>query len=274
MPDYFTAVIAEEDVELNSEPTSEIDEFIDESANGGKENPNTCTKNKPFVWCVPKDYDNWKEPWRYRQLSEFPEFPWVYRFKFGIREVEKINDHKQTLTITTYFRLTWHEPRLKINKTSLEWKDTKFGSPDKVNIPPDFLSALWKPDLEVYGMEAFERKRLLKSMSSITITKDQFVEYEAQVDFKFSCQMTFHRYPLDSHKCPFRIGSYGSTNETVKCESEFQFNPTYQRSLQYFITIKQLPKKLLPKQVKTAPKTAYCYCSGGTPNIYNILCNI
>ena len=55
LPDYITAVIAEEDVELNSEPTSEIDEFIDESANGGKENPNTCMKNKPFVLSTPSN---------------------------------------------------------------------------------------------------------------------------------------------------------------------------------------------------------------------------
>jgi hypothetical protein len=113
-----------------------------------------------------------------------------------------------------------------------------------VNIPSDFLSTLWKPDLEVYGMEVFDRKRLLKPMSSIQITNNQYVEYEAQVDFTFSCQMNFDRYPLETHQCPFRIGSYYSTDETVNCTLKFEFNQTYQRSLQYFMKIEPLPEEL------------------------------
>ena len=54
-PNYINAVIADEDVELNSEPTSEVEDLHqlhqhEESAIDGKVNPNTCMNNKPFVW--------------------------------------------------------------------------------------------------------------------------------------------------------------------------------------------------------------------------------
>ena len=63
-----------------------------------------CRKNKTFVWCVPLDYSNRKEPWRYKDIISPPAvFPWYYHFKFTIFDVEEVNDKDQTVRLRMYF---------------------------------------------------------------------------------------------------------------------------------------------------------------------------
>ena len=70
--------------------------------------------------------------------------------------------------------------------------------------------------------------------------EERYVEYEVTVDITISCVMHFDQYPLDTHNCPFRTGSYYSTEETVVCQSEFEYLSEQQRSLQYSINIESL----------------------------------
>ena len=84
---------------------------------------------------------------------------------------------------------------------------------------------------------------ILKEMSTIRINKNSSVKYNARVDITIACQMNFDRYPLDTHRCPFQIGSYYSTKETVVCTDEHEFDTKKQRSLQYFIGIESLQDK-------------------------------
>lgn len=207
-----------------------------------KPNEETCVENKPFVWCIPKVYSNRKEPWRYRNITN-SSLPWIYHFKFDIRDVQQVNDKKQTVRASMHLEISWLEPRLIINSNAPDWNDTMFGSPNEVNISPEILKQLWNPDLLIYGMESLESKNVLKEMSVMRINKTRFIKYDTQADVTFSCQMNFGRYPLDSHECPFLIGSYYSTDETFKCTSEYTFDYKRQRSLQYFIDIKPLPER-------------------------------
>ena len=199
-----------------------------------------CIPDKEFVWCIPPDYDQWKEPWRDNKDASFP---WEYQFKFIIVEIQRVNDRRQTVSIRTHFEVAWLDPRLKINTSAAEWKDNRFGSPNAVSMSPDVLDSLWKPDLEIYGMTQFERKEILKPMSSIQINTEKYVGYEVMVDITISCVMHFDQYPLDTHNCPFRTGSYYSTNETVVCNSAFEYLSEQQRSLQYTIEIDSLPNE-------------------------------
>ena len=205
-------------------------------------NKHTCIKNQEFVWCIPLDYDDGKEPWRYRHITN-TSFPWNYHFKFHIFDVKQVNDKTQTLGISMYFIITWLEPRLKINQMAPEWNDTTFGSQGAVDISPDVLNYLWNPDLEIYGMEEFNFKSILKDMSGIQIDKNRYIRYNARVDVTTSCQMSFDRYPLDTQQCLFRVGSYYSTQDTVTCTDEYEFNEERQRSLQYLIEMGTLPEK-------------------------------
>ena len=55
--------------------------------------------------------------------------------------------------------------------------------------------------------------------------------------------MNFDQYPLDKQRCPFRIGSYYSAEDTVNCTSVYEFDKDRQRSLQYYLWIEPLPEE-------------------------------
>ena len=205
-------------------------------------NDNVCRNNQTFVWCIPWDYNNREEPWRYRSIIN-ASFPWNYHFKFNIFDVQEVNDKKQTVGISMYFGIKWREPRLFINESASDWNDTKYGLLDTVDIAPEVLKNLWNPDLEIYGMASFDAKSALKDMSSIKINKNRHIEYSARVDITISCKMDFELYPLDAQKCPFRIGSYYSAKDTVNCTYEMEYDNERQRSLQYFLEIQPLPEE-------------------------------
>ena len=213
-------------------------------ANSIIKNDHRCLKDEendvPHVWCIPHDYSNRDEPWRYKKLVN-ASFPWRYQFRFQIFDIQEVNDSKQTVSISMYFIVKWLEPRIVINEAALDWNDIKYGLVDTVDISPKFLSVFWNPDLEVYGMESFRSKSILKEMSSLKILKTRHIEYMARADIKISCQMDFEDYPMDTQECPFRIGSYYSGVNTVDCDESFDYKKSRQRSLQYTIKIGNLP---------------------------------
>ena len=207
-----------------------------------KEYSNAYACNQRFSgspWCLPDDFDPEVEPWKYRDTENATSLPWQYQFKFDILDLKEINDIAQTITIMMYLRIKWHEPRIVIDETSSDWNQPYPG----ISHSPQLLQYLWYPDLEIYEFERFGSKSILKEMSDIQIFKDKSIRYNARVDTKISCQMNFDSYPMDAHHCPFRIGSYYGTDDTVTCTSEYEYFEDRQRSLQYDIEIEPLPEK-------------------------------
>ena len=201
-----------------------------------------CINGQVLDWCIPLDYNDRNEPWRYKEIIQ-ATFPWTYEFKFFIFDIQEVDDEKQTVSLSMYFTIAWLEPRIEINETAAAWDDTTYGLPDTIDIAPEVMKYFWNPDLEIYGMEHFASKSILKEMSSLKIRKDRRIEYMARVDIKISCQMKFDQYPLDKQQCPFRIGSYYSSDDTVNCTETYHFDQERQRSLQYSIEIDSLPEK-------------------------------
>ena len=197
-----------------------------------------CEEDKTYSWSIPFDYDKHVEPWKFREKTNF-SLPWMYDFNFDVLDIKQVNDLTQTITIMMYLRIKWLEPRLEINGSSIEWIQDN----SALSYSPQLLKHLWYPDLEVYGVENFKPKSILKEMGEVNIFRTKFVKYHTRVDTTISCQMNFDHYPLDSHICPFQISSYRSTKETVSCSSEFFYDETTQRHLQYSITLDKLPKK-------------------------------
>ena len=207
-----------------------------------REDDITCHQNSTYVWCIPMDYSNRKEPWRYKDTIG-ATFPWFYHFKFTIFDIEEVNDRDQTVRMSMYFNVKWLEPRIVINEAATDWNDTKYGLAGSVNVAPEILKKFWNPDIELYRMEQFRSQSILKAMSSLSVKKNRYIEYESRVDIQISCRMNFDRYPLDTQECPFRIGSYYSSIETVNCTETYVYNKNLQRSLQYSIEIDPLPEK-------------------------------
>jgi len=203
---------------------------------------NRCRENISYIWCLPHDYNQEKHPYTSFELVN-KSLPWDYDFRFVIGEISNINDKAQTMSISMYFGVSWMEPRLQINESATEWTEDRTGPKNQVNESPESLKYIWYPELEIYGLELFGRQRVLKEMSGVRIRKNKTINYELGVRVKISCQMNFDDYPLDAHTCQFQVGSYYDTNLTVTCKSHFMYTGKRQRSLQYDITIEQLPDK-------------------------------
>ena len=202
-----------------------------------------CNKNRPYVWCLPSDYDKNVPPWRYRGLENLT-LPWYYNFFFNLFEVQEIHEFDRTLTIDMYFGLLWIEPRLKINGTAIE-KDieghtVEYNVGRFIGIPLNNLEDFWLPDLEIYGLRSFDTTSVLKPMASLKINKGKVLRYVVRVRTALSCQMDFHLYPFDSHECVFRAGSFYQHQDVVKCTSNFGHDPEHQRNLEYKIIITNL----------------------------------
>ena len=215
-----------------------------------------CKENSTYVWCTPSNYNAEDDPFRYTSLTNIP-LPWSYDFKFIIKEVSNVNDKAQSISVSMYFGVRWFEPRLVINETAEDWTEPKLGPDDHVNVSPETIKDLWYPDLEIYGLEKFDLQKVLKEMSGVRIIKNQTIDYELRAVITISCHMNFNNYPLDSHTCPFQIGSYFGTVKTVTCSSYYEFDEDRQRSLQYFTTIIPL---LEEDQNVTLPSGNYAAC--------------
>merc|ERR1712013_564315 len=129
-----------------------------------------------------------------------------------------------------------------INQSATEWSEERTGPKDQVNESPETLKYIWYPELEIYGLETFDRQRVLKEMSGVRVRKNKTINYELNVHITISCQMNFDDYPLDAHTCQFQVGSYYDTQDTVTCKAHTIYDQDRQRSLQHFLEIEDLPE--------------------------------
>jgi len=158
-------------------------------------------------------------------------------FKFSIREISEVKDSDQTLTIPMYFTVEWEENRLIIDEDHRSWSDDSTGPKNENTEEAETLKHLWKPNLEIYGLEDFRTHKILGEMAGLRITKSKFIKYDTKVTVEISCQMDFTQYPFDQHVCTFQVGSYFYDINSMTCSSEL-FDPSVEsdyreRSLQH-----------------------------------------
>ena len=200
-----------------------------------------CHDDKPTAWCIPSDYSTGDEPWKHRKFSNL-SLPFTYDYIFNILEVEEINDQTQTISVAYYFRIKWKEPRLMIDPNHDEWSNSDRNG-GALSYQSKILKSFWTPDLEIMGLKVFGTQKILKQMSGVEIFKSQYIKYSARVETTFSCQMVFDNYPLDSHSCPFQIGSYLYTTRIVNCSSIYTIENKNQRHLQHMIAFEELSEE-------------------------------
>ena len=200
-----------------------------------------CSSNKDYVWCLPDNYTAEENPFQHADMAHDKPLPWNYSFEFRIKNIDKISDKGQSVSLSMYFAVRWFEPRLVINETHKAWSEVKLGPSNEVTISSSNLKHLWYPELEIYGIESFRAYKVLREMSGLRIRKDQTINYELNVEVTISCQMNFDNYPLDRQKCLFQVGSYYGSNETIQCESNWWYDATRQKNIQHVVDLMSLP---------------------------------
>jgi len=168
-------------------------------------------------------------------------------FGFTIREISEVKDSDQVLTIPMYLSIHWMENRLVIDPKHRSWTDNSTGPANETTEEAETLKNLWKPNLEIYGLEAFNTNKILGEMAGLRITKEKCVKYDIKVTVEISCQMDFSHYPFDEHVCAFQMGSYFYDKNSMTCHSTY-FDPAQEtdfleRNLQYTVKFRKLSKR-------------------------------
>ena len=216
-----------------------------------------CSSNKNYVWCLPDTYTAEENPFQHADMAPERQLPWDYNFHFNVKNIDKIDDKAQSVSLSMYFSVSWFDPRIVINETHKAWNEIQLGPSDEVTISSSNLNHLWYPELEIYGIESFRAYKVLREMSGLRIRKNRTINYELKVEVTISCQMNFDNYPLDEQKCLFQVGSYYGSNETIKCESNWTYDATRQKNIQHVVNLMSLPSK---NQTVTLISGNYAVC--------------
>ena len=105
------------------------------------------------------------------------------------------------------------------------------------------LKLLWKPNLEIYGLQEFKKHNILSEMAGLRVSRSKRIIFDIKATIVVSCQMSFNDYPFDGHTCYFQVGSYFYDKNSMTCTSDFhdpKSSNIQERNLQYHIRFRDL----------------------------------
>jgi len=204
----------------------------------------TCLRNstKKLPWCIPGNYDKKKPPFLY---TDDETSDMNLDFTFSVREVSKVTDEDQTLQIPMYFTVSWVDDRLSVDQQHRAWQKSTTGPVNMSTEDAETLKLLWKPNLEIYGLQEFKKHNILSEMAGLRVSRSKRIIFDIKATIVISCQMSFNDYPFDGHTCYFQVGSYFYDKNSMTCSAVFhdpKSSNIQERNLQYNIRFRELRK--------------------------------
>ena len=185
--------------------------------------------------CIPENYSKTVLPFQ-NQTNDI-------QVDFEMVRILKVSDHDYTITLLLILNMQWVEPRLKQIS-----KDTKrfFNNISVIELPKDLL---WMPDTYIYDFHSIKNKGSgYTNFEKLYLLNESLIYYSSEVEIVIYCPMNFDNYPLDSHICHFKLGSYGYNVDQVNFKSrKVNYAPTsgfYKQLtvLDYNVELSQLPE--------------------------------
>merc|ERR1712223_365712 len=204
----------------------------------------SCSRNatQKLPWCLPTTYDKKKPPILF---NDDEGSTMNLHFTFSVREVSKVTDSDQTLQIPMYFTVSWDDDRLSVEQQHKAWSQSTTGPVNMSTEDAETLKLLWKPNLEIYGLQEFKKHNILSEMAGLRISRSKRITFDIKVTIVVSCQMSFNDYPFDEHTCYFQVGSYFYDRNSMTCSSDFhdpKSSNIRERDLQYKVSFRKLRK--------------------------------
>ena len=235
------------------------------SAHNGVNNINTlnCRKGNllsTFV-CLPKGYLKGEAPAPKTKVHSFIE----------INNIREVNDKEMRITLDFYLDMRWIDDRLK----------TKFPSGTTVSVLNNHLvSNVWKPDLWIKNLYAFEIHSVLEPTGGLTIRekscesktcakggkdKNTLIQYNFEALATVYCNFNFLNYPMDIQQCEFQLdgaypepgvvhfelkgGQFGFNNNNTNTD-KFEIEVLFQKGEAGIHSIITMKRCLLPFIIK------------------------
>ena len=185
--------------------------------------------------CIPENYSNTVLPFQ-NQTNDI-------QVDFEMVRILKVSDHEYTITLLLILNMQWIEPRLKqISKDKRRF----FNNISVIELPKDLL---WMPDTYIYDFHSIKNRGSgYTNFEKLYLLNESLIHYSTEVEIVIYCPMNFDNYPLDSHICHFKLGSYGYNVDEVNFISRgITYAPTfgfYKQLviLDYNVELSQLPE--------------------------------
>ena len=185
--------------------------------------------------CIPENYSKTVLPFQ-NQTNDI-------QVDFEMVRILKVNDHEYTITLLLLLNMQWKEPRLK---PAPKYKRRVFNNISLIHLPKDLL---WMPDTYFHDFHSIKaRGSRYTNFEKLYLINERLIYYSTGMKIVIYCPMNFDNYPLDSHICHFKLGSYGyNVNEVNFISRRITYAPTsgFVKQLvvlDYNVELSQLPE--------------------------------
>ncbi|ODM96201.1 Gamma-aminobutyric acid receptor subunit alpha-6, partial [Orchesella cincta] len=145
-----------------------------------------------------RGYDNSVRP-------DFGGSPLVVEIDIMVRSMGPISEVDMTYSMDMYFRQTWIDTRLSYSAYT---KGT-------LALSISMLERIWKPDTYFYNGKQSYLHTITTPNKFVRLYQDGRVLYSSRLTVKASCPMNLEDFPMDTQRCPLKLGSFGYTTRDV-----------------------------------------------------------
>nr|UOV21280.1 GABA-gated chloride channel, Grd-like, GABA-5 [Ixodes ricinus] len=127
-----------------------------------------------------------------------------------VRSMGPVSEVDMTYSMDCYFRQSWLDRRLAFS-----------GSMPSMTLSISMLEKIWRPDTSFLNGKHSYLHTITQPNKFVRLAQDGTVLYSSRLTVSASCPMNLEKFPMDTQRCPLRIGSSGYPARDVM----FRWNP-------------------------------------------------
>ena len=183
-------------------------------ADGAKGGGFRCKDSSSTLACLPEEYSKFELPMKVGVNN--------IGVSIHIDEVLRINDKDYSITFSCYFNVKWPESRIRLRQDFGVEQAKSLGTNVNITNNPDIMvpmnlemvNHLWLPNIFIYNLKTYKVMDVLNKLAGLWVGGDYAVTYSQSTHITFICPMHFDKFPLDTQRCKFQVGSY-SYDDTI-----------------------------------------------------------
>ncbi|XP_055919838.1 neuronal acetylcholine receptor subunit alpha-10-like [Eupeodes corollae] len=126
-----------------------------------------------------------------------PDHTIIVDISFELNHID-FDDSKGLFTASAHFIAEWEDPKLK-------WKPSEH---DNVTLVHLKKSNLWIPDISLYNSVGNKALDIFSDNGVIELEHNGLILWSMNVQMQTLCDLDMFRWPYDTHKCVFKLGSW------------------------------------------------------------------
>ncbi|XP_063869283.1 gamma-aminobutyric acid receptor alpha-like [Scylla paramamosain] len=131
--------------------------------------------------------------------------PTTVEIDIEVRSMSQISEMDMTYSMDCYFRQSWVDERLAFSGLDAS----------AITLSVSALDKLWKPDTFIHNGKRSYVHLITTPNKFIRLAKTGRVLYSSRLTIKATCPMKLHQFPMDTQRCPLRLGSFAYTTRDV-----------------------------------------------------------